>query len=81
MPEIDTLDTATELDVRASRTVQAVAPDTLSPLHHVQAIYAAFDSKDIRALAALMAEDLRLQIGNADVVDGKVEFVEALQVF
>jgi ketosteroid isomerase-like protein len=45
----------------------AVAPDTLSPLHHVQAIFAAFDAKDVGALAALMTDDVRLQIGNADV--------------
>jgi ketosteroid isomerase-like protein len=59
----------------------AVAPDTLSPLHHVQAIFAAFDAKDIGALAALMTDDVRLQIGNADVAHGKREFVSALEAF
>jgi ketosteroid isomerase-like protein len=81
MPEIDTLDIATRLDGQASGAVQAVAPDALSPLHHVQAIFAAFDAKDIGSLAALMTDDVRLQIGNADIVDGRAEFVEALQVF
>jgi ketosteroid isomerase-like protein len=46
-----------------------------------KAIFAAFDSKDIEALAALVTDDVRLQIGNADVVKGKREFVEALQAF
>jgi ketosteroid isomerase-like protein len=53
----------------------------MSPLHHVQAIFSAFDSKDIGALAALVTDDVRLQIGNADVVNGKAEFVQALQAF
>jgi ketosteroid isomerase-like protein len=59
-----------------------VAPlSTHSPLHHAQAIFAAFDAKDIDALAALMTDDVRLQIGNADVVHGKAQFVDALQMF
>jgi ketosteroid isomerase-like protein len=62
-------------------TARSIAPFTLSPLHQVQAIFAAFDSKDIAALAALMTDDVRVQIGNADVVTGKAEFVEALHVF
>jgi ketosteroid isomerase-like protein len=81
MPETDTLGIATGLDRQANGTVRAVAPDTLSPLHHVQAIFAAFNSKDIGALAALMTDDVRLQIGNAPVVEGKAGFVEALQIF
>lgn len=59
----------------------AAASDTLSPLHHAQAIFAAFDEKDIIALATLMTDDVRLQIGNADVVEGKAAFVRELQAF
>jgi ketosteroid isomerase-like protein len=81
MSETDALDVAAELDGPASSAAPPVAPDSLSPLHHVQAIFAAFDSKDITALAALMTDDVRLQIGNADVVNGKAEFAEALQAF
>jgi ketosteroid isomerase-like protein len=81
MSEIDTVDIATDMDGQERDTVHAVAPETLSPLHHVQAIFAAFDSKDIAALAALVTDDVRLQIGNADVVNGKPEFVEALEAF
>ena len=59
-----------------------VAPATIrSPLHHAQAIFAAFDAKDLDALGGLMTEDVRLQIGNADVVKGKAQFVEALEAF
>jgi ketosteroid isomerase-like protein len=79
MPEMDTRES--RLDVQASGTAPAAAPDALSPLHHAQAIFAAFDSKDIEALAALVTDDVRLQIGNADVVNGKPQFVEALQAF
>lgn len=53
----------------------------LAPLHHAQAIFAAFDAKDIVALAALMTDDVRLQIGNAGVVNGKAGFTRALEAF
>jgi ketosteroid isomerase-like protein len=52
-----------------------------SPLHRAQAIFAAFDAKDVAALAELVRDDVRLQIGNADVVNGKAEFVESLSAF
>ena len=55
--------------------------DSHSPLHHAQAIFAAFDAKDVAALADLMTDDVRLQIGNAEVVNGKVKFVAALEAF
>jgi ketosteroid isomerase-like protein len=32
----------------------------------------AFDAKDVAALADLMTDDVRLQIGNAEVVNGKL---------
>jgi ketosteroid isomerase-like protein len=52
-----------------------------SPLHRAQAIFTAFDAKDVVALAELMTDDVRLQIGNAEVVTGKAEFIEALSAF
>jgi ketosteroid isomerase-like protein len=61
-------------------TVDA-APDARSPLRRAHAIFAAFDAKDIAALAELVTDDVRLQIGNADVVNGKPEFREALSAF
>ena len=69
MSELNTVDTP------------ANARGIRSPLHHAQAIFAAFDAENTDALAALMTEDVRLQIGNADVVHGKVAFVQALQAF
>jgi ketosteroid isomerase-like protein len=65
----------------SNAAVQVAPLSTHSPLHHAQAIFAAFDAKDIDALAALMTDDVRLQIGNADVVHGKAQFVDALQAF
>jgi ketosteroid isomerase-like protein len=58
-----------------------LTPHTLSPLHHAQAIFSAFDAKDITALAELVTDDVRLQLGNADVVEGKAEFVRGLKAF
>ena len=46
-----------------------------------EAIFRAFDAKDIAALAALATDDVRLQIGNAPVVEGKRAFVESLEAF
>ena len=62
-------------------TVRVAPATTRSPLHHAQAIFAAFDAKDLDALGGLVTEDVRLQIGNADVVKGKAQFVEALETF
>jgi ketosteroid isomerase-like protein len=42
---------------------------------------AAFDAEDIAGLAEMMTDDVRLQLGNADAVEGKPAFVEALQAF
>jgi ketosteroid isomerase-like protein len=81
MPEIRTLDTAVGRNHRPGGAARAVAADAQSPLHHTQAIFAAFDAKDVAALAELMTDDVRLQIGNADIVNGKAEFVEALSAF
>jgi ketosteroid isomerase-like protein len=82
MSEIPTLDSTATGRNRAENGVgQALAGDTKSPLHHAQAIFAAFDAKDVAALADLVTDDVRLQIGNAEVVNGKAEFAEALSAF
>jgi ketosteroid isomerase-like protein len=57
------------------------AAAAVHPLHHAFAIFAAFDAKDYTGLASWVTDDVRLQIGNAPVVDGKANFVEALQAF
>src|SRR4051812_26563985 len=53
----------------------------LAPLHLAQAIFAAFDAKDLPALGALVTDDVRLQIGNAEVVTGKAKFTRSLEAF
>jgi ketosteroid isomerase-like protein len=47
----------------------------------VREIFAAFDAKDVSALAALMTDNVRLRLGNAEVVEGKSAFVEAVDAF
>jgi ketosteroid isomerase-like protein len=44
-------------------------------------IFATFDSKDVSALAAFMTDDVRLRLGNAEPVQGKSAFVEAVNAF
>jgi ketosteroid isomerase-like protein len=78
MSEIPTLDSTA---AGRNRVGQALAADTASPLDRAQAIFAAFDAKDVAALADLMTDDVRLQIGNAEVVNGKAEFARALSAF
>jgi ketosteroid isomerase-like protein len=51
------------------------------PLHTAQSIFAAFDAQDVAGLAAMMADDVRLQLGNSPVVAGKPEFVKAVEAF
>jgi ketosteroid isomerase-like protein len=47
----------------------------------VRAIFEAFDAKDVSALAAFMTDDVRLRLGNAEPVEGKPAFVEAVKGF
>jgi ketosteroid isomerase-like protein len=81
MSEIDTLDAQPRHAAEASGAAPVVTPGIRSPLHHAQAIFSALDAQDIDALAALMTEDVRLQIGNAEALHGKAEFVRGLQAF
>jgi ketosteroid isomerase-like protein len=54
---------------------------SVSPEEQVREVFAALDAKDVPALAALMTDDVRLRLGNVDVVKGKSEFVEASHAF
>ncbi len=47
----------------------------------VRAIFEAFDAQDVSALAAFMTDDVRLRLGNAEPVEGKSAFVEAVNAF
>ena len=51
------------------------------PSDRVRAIFEAFDAKDVSALAALMTDDVRLRLGNAEPVEGKSVFVDAVNAF
>jgi ketosteroid isomerase-like protein len=53
----------------------------MSPSDHARAIFAAFDTKDVSALAAFMSDDVRLRLGNAETAQGKAAFVDAVRAF
>jgi ketosteroid isomerase-like protein len=53
----------------------------VSAHEQVRAIFAAFDAGDVAALAALMTDDVRLRLGNAEMVEGKPAFIEAVAAF
>jgi ketosteroid isomerase-like protein len=55
--------------------------NTTTPEEHARVTFAAFDAKDIAGLATLATDDVRLQIGNSPVVDGKAAFAQSLQEF
>jgi ketosteroid isomerase-like protein len=54
---------------------------SVSPHEQAREIFAAFDAKDVPALSALMTDDVRLRLGNAEVVEGKSAFAEAVHAF
>ena len=43
--------------------------------------FAAFDAKDVPTLASFMTDDVALRLGNAEMIKGKVEFVDAVNAF
>ena len=47
----------------------------------VRAIFEAFDAKDVSALSSFMTDDVRVRLGNAETVEGKSAFVEAVNAF
>jgi ketosteroid isomerase-like protein len=55
--------------------------DLVSPSARARAIFAAFDSRDVSALVAQMTDDVRLRLGNADPVEGKTAFIDAVNAF
>jgi ketosteroid isomerase-like protein len=44
-------------------------------------IFAAFDTRDVPAFTAFMTDDVRIRLGNADMVQGKPAFVVAVEAF
>jgi ketosteroid isomerase-like protein len=55
--------------------------NVVGPSDRVRAIFGAFDANDVTALAALMTDDVRLRLGNAEPVEGKSAFIEAVNAF
>jgi ketosteroid isomerase-like protein len=53
----------------------------MTPTDHVRRMFATIDAKDVSALAAFMTDDVRLRLGNAQPVQGKTAFVEAVNAF
>ena len=53
----------------------------VSPSARARAIFAAFDAKDVSTLAAHMTDDVRMGLGNAETVEGKTAFVNAVNAF
>lgn len=53
----------------------------LSPSERARTIFRAFDAKDVSALAALMTDDVRLRLGNAEMRQGKAAFIDAVNAF
>jgi predicted dinucleotide-binding enzyme/ketosteroid isomerase-like protein len=61
--------------------IRVDAPDVVSRSDLARAIFAAFDAKDVSALAEFMTDDVRLRLGNAETVVGKSGFVAAVNAF
>jgi ketosteroid isomerase-like protein len=53
----------------------------VSPSDLVRDVFAALDARDPAAVAAHMTEDVRMRLGNQDVVEGKTAFLESAQGF
>jgi ketosteroid isomerase-like protein len=48
---------------------------------YVRRMFAAFDAKEVTALADLVTDDVSLRLGNAPIVQGKPAFVAAVNAF
>jgi ketosteroid isomerase-like protein len=44
-------------------------------------VFATFDAKDVSKLAGFMTDDVRLRLGNAEMIRGKSAFVDAVNAF
>jgi ketosteroid isomerase-like protein len=53
----------------------------MDPAELVRRVFASFDAKDVSAFASFMTDDVRLRLGNAEPVQGKPAFVEAVNAF
>jgi ketosteroid isomerase-like protein len=44
-------------------------------------IFATFDARDVSTLAEFMTDDVQLRLGNAEMIQGKAAFVDAVSAF
>ncbi|SRR6266540_1069211 len=47
----------------------------------IHRVFASFDAKDVSALAGFMTDDVQLRLGNAEMIQGKSAFVDAVNAF
>jgi ketosteroid isomerase-like protein len=47
----------------------------------IHGIFASFDAKDVSALAGFMSDDVQLRLGNAEMIQCKTAFVDAVNAF
>jgi ketosteroid isomerase-like protein len=58
-----------------------MAMSQLIEFDHVRRMFAAFDAKEVAALADLVTDDVTLRLGNAPMVQGKSTFVAEVAAF
>src|SRR3954468_20569660 len=73
--------TTTSHPARTHARPMTIIDSDAEALAHVRAIFEAFDAKDASALSSLMTDDVRLRLGNAETVEGKSAFAEAVSGF
>src|SRR6476661_7434919 len=44
-------------------------------------VFATFDAQDVSTLAEFMTDDVQLRLGNAEMVNGKAAFIDAVNAF
>jgi hypothetical protein len=44
-------------------------------------VFATFDAKDVSTLSGFMTDDVALRLGNAEMIEGKAAFVDAVNGF
>jgi ketosteroid isomerase-like protein len=47
----------------------------------LRGVFATFDARDVATLASFMTDDIRLRLGNAEMIQGKAAFVGAVNAF
>jgi ketosteroid isomerase-like protein len=53
----------------------------MTPTDYIRRMFATFDANDVSALTGFVTDEVRLRLGNAEPVQGKSAFVEAVNSF